>query len=53
MLVRRRRLEVESITDSVQAGLTTEEREIMAKAYDSGAIKVCVATNSLAAGINL
>ena len=35
------------------AGLTGEERELVAKAYDSGALKVCVATCSLAAGINL
>ncbi|KAF4423416.1 DNA polymerase theta [Colletotrichum fructicola] len=35
------------------AGLTTEEREIIASAYDSGVIKVCIATCSLAAGINL
>jgi len=36
----------------VQAGLTTEERELVAKAYDEGVLKVCVATCSLAAGIN-
>ncbi|KAK3941565.1 DNA polymerase theta, partial [Diplogelasinospora grovesii] len=35
------------------AGLTTEERDLIAAAYDSGTIKVCVATCSLAAGINL
>ncbi|KAL2136036.1 hypothetical protein VTI74DRAFT_5772 [Chaetomium olivicolor] len=35
------------------AGLTTEERELVAKAYDQGVLKVCVATCSLAAGINL
>ncbi|POS71213.1 DNA polymerase theta subunit [Diaporthe helianthi] len=35
------------------AGLTTEERNLIADAYDSGTIKVCVATCSLAAGINL
>ncbi|KAF9879847.1 DEAD/DEAH box helicase [Colletotrichum karsti] len=35
------------------AGLTTEERELIANAYDTGVIKVCVATCSLAAGINL
>lgn len=35
------------------AGLTTEEREIVATAYDEGVIKVIVATCSLAAGINL
>jgi len=35
------------------AGLTTEERELVANAYDSGVLKVCVATCSLAAGINL
>ncbi|KAH6619643.1 hypothetical protein B0J18DRAFT_482223 [Chaetomium sp. MPI-SDFR-AT-0129] len=35
------------------AGLTTEERELIATAYDQGVLKVCVATCSLAAGINL
>lgn len=35
------------------AGLTTEERELIANAYDAGTLKVCVATASLAAGINL
>jgi len=35
------------------AGLTTEERELVANAYDAGILKVCVATCSLAAGINL
>lgn len=35
------------------AGLTTEERDHIANAYDAGTIKVCVATCSLAAGINL
>lgn len=35
------------------AGLTTEERDLIANAYDFGTIKVCVATCSLAAGINL
>jgi len=35
------------------AGITTEERELVASAYDSGILKVCVATCSLAAGINL
>ena len=35
------------------AGLTTEERDIIAEAYDQGVIKVIVATCSLAAGINL
>ncbi|OLN88554.1 DNA polymerase theta [Colletotrichum chlorophyti] len=35
------------------AGLTIEEREIIANAYDAGVIKVCIATCSLAAGINL
>ncbi|KAM0600120.1 hypothetical protein ACHAPN_000585 [Verticillium nonalfalfae] len=33
--------------------LTTEERELIANAYDMGVLKVCVATCSLAAGINL
>ncbi|CRK41039.1 hypothetical protein BN1708_008436 [Verticillium longisporum] len=33
--------------------LTTEERELIANAYDNGILKVCVATCSLAAGINL
>lgn len=35
------------------AGLTTEERNLMAEAYDTGVLKVMVATCSLAAGINL
>lgn len=35
------------------AGLTTEEREIVARAYDEGILKVIVATCSLSAGINL
>lgn len=39
-----------SFTD---AGLTTEERDLVAAAYDQGTIKVIVATCSLAAGINL
>ncbi|KAK3394700.1 P-loop containing nucleoside triphosphate hydrolase protein [Podospora didyma] len=40
-------------TIPVGAGLTTEERELIAGAYDAGVLKVCVATCSLAAGINL
>ncbi|KAI9372787.1 hypothetical protein BJX61DRAFT_505709 [Aspergillus egyptiacus] len=35
------------------AGMTTEEREAIAQAYDQGALKVLVATCSLAAGVNL
>ncbi|KAK5950471.1 hypothetical protein OHC33_008414 [Knufia fluminis] len=35
------------------AGLTIEERDIIAEAYDNGTLKVIVATCSLAAGINL
>lgn len=35
------------------AGLTAEERDIVADAYDKGIISVIVATCSLAAGINL
>ncbi|KAI0889947.1 P-loop containing nucleoside triphosphate hydrolase protein [Annulohypoxylon maeteangense] len=35
------------------AGLTTEERDLIASAYDGGALKILVATCSLAAGINL
>ncbi|KAI2629723.1 P-loop containing nucleoside triphosphate hydrolase protein [Hypoxylon sp. NC1633] len=35
------------------AGLTTEERDLIANAYDNGLLKVLVATCSLAAGINL
>ncbi|PGH19211.1 hypothetical protein AJ80_04182 [Polytolypa hystricis UAMH7299] len=35
------------------AGLTTEERELVAVAYDQGILKILVATCSLAAGINL
>ncbi|KAI9885208.1 MAG: hypothetical protein M1823_003011 [Watsoniomyces obsoletus] len=37
----------------VDAGLTAEERDIVAGAFDQGVIKVIVATCSLAAGINL
>ena len=37
----------------VDAGLTAEERDIIAEAYDQGIIRVIVATCSLAAGINL
>jgi replicative superfamily II helicase len=33
--------------------LTTEERDLVATAYDQGVIKVMVATCSLAVGINL
>lgn len=47
---------VETVTVGVgfhHAGLTTEEREIIATAYDTGVLKVIVATCSLAAGINL
>ncbi|KAL2802272.1 hypothetical protein BJX63DRAFT_415500 [Aspergillus granulosus] len=35
------------------AGMTTEEREGIAQAYDQGVLKVLVATCSLAAGVNL
>ncbi|KAJ5920119.1 hypothetical protein N7516_010977 [Penicillium verrucosum] len=35
------------------AGMTTEERDLIAQAYDQGVIKVLVATCSLAAGVNL
>ena len=35
------------------AGLTVEERNIIAEAYDKGVVSVIVATCSLAAGINL
>jgi len=35
------------------AGLTTEERDLIAEAFDAGVLKVIVATCSLAAGINL
>ncbi|KAF9886821.1 hypothetical protein FE257_011068 [Aspergillus nanangensis] len=35
------------------AGMTTEERELIAQSYDQGALKVLVATCSLAAGVNL
>lgn len=37
----------------LDAGMTTEERELIAQAYDQGVIKVLVATCSLAAGVNL
>ena len=45
--------ELSFIADFVDAGLTIEEREIIAEAYDQGIIRVIVATCSLAAGINL
>lgn len=35
------------------AGLTTEERDLIANAYDNGVLKILTATCSLAAGINL
>ncbi|KAI0400331.1 P-loop containing nucleoside triphosphate hydrolase protein [Xylaria palmicola] len=35
------------------AGMTSEERDLISTAYDSGVLKVVVATCSLAAGINL
>ncbi|KKZ60187.1 DNA polymerase theta subunit [[Emmonsia] crescens] len=35
------------------AGLTTEERDLIAEAYDKGILRVLIATCSLAAGINL
>lgn len=35
------------------AGMTTEERELIAQAYDQNVLKVLVATCSLAAGVNL
>ncbi|KAL6828360.1 P-loop containing nucleoside triphosphate hydrolase protein [Trichoderma camerunense] len=35
------------------AGLTSEERDLIAEAYDAGTLLICVATCSLAAGINL
>ncbi len=37
----------------IDAGLTTEERDLVVTAYDRGIIQVLVATCSLAAGINL
>ena len=37
----------------IDAGLTTEERDLIATGYDKGAIKVIVATCSLAAGVNM
>jgi replicative superfamily II helicase len=46
-------LDVGSLLTSAQAGLTTEERDLIAAAYDEGTLLVCVATCSLAAGINL
>ena len=33
--------------------MTTEERELIAQAYDQGTLKVLLATCSLAAGVNL
>lgn len=37
----------------LDAGLTTEERDLIAEAYDKGTLRVLIATCSLAAGINL
>ncbi|KAL4728623.1 hypothetical protein ACLX1H_005374 [Fusarium chlamydosporum] len=46
--------ELRSLNTGVDpAGLTTEERDLIAAAYDAGTLLVCVATCSLAAGINL
>ncbi|RFU77694.1 dna polymerase theta subunit [Trichoderma arundinaceum] len=39
--------------ECADAGLTSEERDLIAAAYDAGTLLVCVATCSLAAGINL
>jgi replicative superfamily II helicase len=41
------------LTMNQDAGMTTEERELIAQAYDQGVLKVLVATCSLAAGVNL
>lgn len=41
------------LTISLDAGMTTEERELIAQAYDQGVLRVLVATCSLAAGVNL
>lgn len=35
------------------AGMTTEERELIAQSYDQGTLRVLLATCSLAAGVNL
>ncbi|PYH89900.1 DNA-directed DNA polymerase theta [Aspergillus ellipticus CBS 707.79] len=35
------------------AGMTTEEREFIAQAYDQGVLRILIATCSLAAGVNL
>lgn len=43
-------LEADLILD---AGMTAEEREFIAQAYDQGTLRVLVATCSLAAGVNL
>lgn len=41
------------LTTYLDAGMTTEERELIAAAYDSGVLRVLIATCSLAAGVNL
>ena len=41
------------LTVFLDAGITTEERELIAQAYDQGVLRVLVATCSLAAGVNL
>lgn len=38
---------------ALDAGMTAEEREFIAQAYDQGTLRVLVATCSLAAGVNL
>jgi superfamily II RNA helicase len=44
---------LETHTKSRGAGLTTEEREIVAEAYDKGILKVLCCTPTMAAGVNL
>jgi len=44
---------ISSLLTPADAGLTTEERDLVAAAYDEGVLKVMIATCSLAAGINL
>lgn len=41
------------LADSTDAGMTVEERELVSLAFETGTIKIIVATCTLAAGLNL
>ncbi|KAM0283614.1 hypothetical protein ACHAQH_002392 [Verticillium albo-atrum] len=42
-----------ALGETIPSGVAFHQRELIANAYDKGVLKVCVATCSLAAGINL